>query len=223
MPLNQVQVNPPSAISYADGATPAQLAGKQAEGIVSELHGQFYTQTARGNVYYASNAAAGGVYSIYSNTSFVGLMLLNPIGSGKNLSIIRACLGLNTQASTAMSTWGYVWNLNWSDSIGTPWSAKTALTATRGSCICGLAGQGSSVVLAYSAATFSAAGAFVWTGRNAAFTPTNAAITVGMATNAYEDFDGTFIVPPGTLVALSSIILTGWTAVGTFIWEEVPI
>ncbi len=224
MPLNQVQVNAPSATSYPDGSTPGQLGGKQGDAIVSELHGKYYTQASRGNVYYASNAAVGAAFSIYNGTSYIGLMLSNPPGSGKLLSMIRVNLGLNTQASTAMATWGYCWTTPTAGLIiGTPISALGLVTATRGSAICGLGGQGASVAGVATTATFSAAGVFGWSGRNAAFTPTNAAITVGMATNATEDFDGTMIIPPGMIWTLTSNILSGWTACATYFWEEVPL
>lgn len=224
MPLNQVYVGPPSATSYPDGATPPQLGGKQGDGIVSELHGKYYTQASRGNLYYASNAAAGAAFSIYSATSFIGFMIHNPVGSGKNLSLVRCSLGLNAQASTAMSTWGYCWLANHLGFIiGTPVSAFALITATRGSAVCGLGGQGSSVAQVATTATLSAAGVFGWNGRQAQFTPTNAAITVGMGTSCYEDFEGTMIVPPGTLWTVTSAILTGWTACATVVWEEVPL
>ena len=180
MPLNQVYVGPPSATSYPDGATPPQLGGRQGDAIVSELHGKYYTQASRGNVFYASNAAAGEAFSIYSGTAYAGLLLWNPPGSGKNLSMIRVNLGLNVQASTAMSTWGYCWSTNNIELIiGVPVSAFTAVTATRGSAICGLGGKGSSVADVASAATIGAAHVFTWSGRQATFTPTNAAITIG--------------------------------------------
>ena len=122
MPLTQVQVNAPSAASYGDGSTPAQLGGKQGDAIVSQLHGNYYTQASRGNVYYASNAGAGAAFSIYSNTTYVGLALINPAGSNKNLSIIKVNVGLNVQASTAMSTWAYVWQNEVGSGLGTPLS-----------------------------------------------------------------------------------------------------
>ena len=224
MPLAQVQVNPPSATSYADGSTPPQLGGKQGDGIVSELHGKHYTMNSRGNVYYASNAAAGAAFTIYNGTTFVGLILSNPPGSGKMVSMLRVNLGLNTQASTAASTWGYTWLTNHPGFIiGTPVSAFTLVTATRGSAICGPPGQGNSVCQVASAATLSAAGVFGWNGRQAAFTPSNGAITVSIVTNCTEDFEGTMLIPPGTMWCLQSAILTGWTCNATYIWAELPL
>lgn len=221
MPLTQVQVNAPSAASYGDGSTPPQLGGRQGEAIVSQLHGNYYTQASRGNVFYASNAGAGAAFTIYSNTGYVGLALLNPAGSGKNLSIMKVNVGLNAQASTAMSTWAYVWQTGAGTGLGTPISAITEITATRGSAICAVGGRGASVAVAASAMTVGSA--FAWSGRHAAFNATNAAITVGLATACTEDLDGTMIVPPNTVWALSQSILSGWTACATVFWEEVPL
>lgn len=222
MPLNQITVGPPSSTSFADGSTPGQLGGKQGEAIVSTLHGKYYAQTVRGNVFYASNAGAGAVFSIYSNASFTGLLLWNPMGSGRNLSLIRANVGITGQASTAASGWGYVWLVNAGANIGTayPLSGFTAITATRGTGICGLGGQGMSVARAGSAATLTTA--FTW-GRAATFGTSTGAITTEFGEYLTEDFDGTMIVPPNTVWALTSNILSGITAVGTVFWEEVPL
>ena len=50
--LNQVQVGGPSNVSLGDGTMPPQLGGKQGDAIVSHLHGKWYTQAIRNNVYY---------------------------------------------------------------------------------------------------------------------------------------------------------------------------
>src|SRR5947207_3285507 len=99
MPASQVLVQAPSATSNASGTLAIQLGGRQADGIVSELHGKYYTQNVNGNLYFGANAAAGAAFSIFSNTTFVGLILWNPQGSGKNLSIVKSLLALDTQAS----------------------------------------------------------------------------------------------------------------------------
>lgn len=223
MPASQVAVGAPSATSFASGSLPTQLGGKQADGIVSELHGKYYTQNVNGNLFYASNAAAGAAFTIFSNASFVGLAIWNPQGSGKNLSIAKVYLGLDSQASTAMGAFGYSWLVNAGSGLATaaPVSAFTAITATRGSCICGAAGAGASVALVGSAATLTTA--MTW-GRPASFSGSTGAITtnIGMA-GLVDDVDGTMIVPPGVFWTLTSSILTGYTAVGGVIWEEVPL
>jgi len=223
MPASQVLVGAPSNVSNPDGALVTQLGGKQGDGIVSELHGKYYTQNYRGNLYYGANAAAGAAFTIFSNASYVGLLLWNPQGSGKNLSLVRAGIAFDTQASTAMAGWGYAWIINAGSGLATaaPISAFTAITATRGSCILGATGQGASVALLGSAATLTTAFAN-W--RPANFSTSTGAITVAFsASQMSEELDGTLIVPPGVAMGLTSNILSGVTASGYMIWEEIPL
>ena len=218
-----LNVAAPSSTSLPDGSSPAMLGGKQGDGIVSQLHGNYYTQNSRGNLYYVSSAAAGQAFSIFSNTTFVGTILWNPASSGKNLSIVKVTLGLDTTASTAMGAFGYCWIPNAGSGVATaaPVSAITAITATRGSCICGLPGQGSSVALAGSAATLTTA--FAW-GRAASFSIATGAITTAVAIGSLVDnLDGTMIIPPGTFWAVTTSILTGITATATVVYEELPL
>ena len=222
MPLSQIQVGAPSAVSLADGSTPAQLGGRQGDGIVSGLHGKYYTQSQRNNVFYAGTAVAGLAFTIFSNASFVGLLLWNPQGSGKNLSLIRCNVTPLSQAATAASGWGYAWINNAGSAVATaaPASVFTAITATRGSAICGPFGQGASVARAGSGATFTTA--LLW-GRAASFGTSTGAVTTQLSYTMSEDFDGMTIVPPGTIFAVTSSILSGITAHATLVWEEVPV
>lgn len=220
MPATQVLVGAPGAAAPVGLVT--QMGGKQGDGIYSKLHGDFYTQNDYGNVYYGANAAAGAAYTIFSNASFVGLVLWNPQGSGKKLSVIRAGAALDTQASTATAGFGYTWLINAGSGLATaaPFSAFGSITATRGSCTLGAAGQGASVALLGSTATLTTAFAN-W--RPANFSVSTGAITVGLGLTALsEDMLGTMIVPPGVAVALTTNILSGWTVSGYFIWEEIP-
>ncbi len=211
----------PGSTNLPDGQAPYVGLGRQSEQLVSGVHGKYYANNYRGNMYYATNAAAGAAFSIFSATTFIGLFLINPQGSGKNLSIARVTLGMNTAAGTASSGWGYAWlNNAGTGLINTQITAIAPITATRGSCICGPAGQGSSVAIAATTATLAAA--LVW-GRCASFTTANGAVTVQMASTLVEDLDGTMIVPPGTMWALTSAILTGLTGTGTITWEELPL
>ncbi len=229
MPLTQIEVGAPSAASIADNQVTGVLGGKQGDMITSQLHGKYYTQASRGNVYYGSTAAAGLVNTIFSAITaptFIGLLLWNPTGSNRNLSLIRASVGISAVGATAQSAWGYAW-LNVGANVYTgaapgPISAFTAITATRGSAICGVAGQGSSVALLGSAATFTTPG-LPW-GRSASFSTATGAITTQIAPSMlFEDFDGSMIVPPGYIFALTSAILSGITATSSLIWEETPL
>lgn len=221
--LNQGLVLNPVSAKFTVGQTVTQNFGPSGDALVSELHGKYYNINYGGGLYYASNAAAGAAYTIFSNAGFVGLGLFNPAGSGKNLVLVRSAIGMNAQGATAASGWGYSWlPAAGAALVGTaaPISAGTAITATRGSCIAGVPGQGNSVATALSAATLSAA--MAW-GRAATFGTGTGAITTAWGVMLYEDFDGMMIVPPNTFFALTSAVLSGITAVGTLIWEELPI
>lgn len=214
----------PAIQNYPFGSAPIQSSGRQGEALVNEVHGRNYTLNYNGALYYASSAAAGSAFTIFSNVAYVGLALLNPAGSGKNLVMVRASIGMNSNAATAASAWGYAWQTGIVGTlVGTAsqLTSATAITATRGSCIAGPTGQGNSVVgNVLSAVTF--ATALGW-GRNANFGTGTGAVTVAWGVTLFEDFDGTLIVPPGTIFCLTSAILSGITAVGTLIWSEIGI
>ena len=149
MPVEFGAVGAPSSTSAADGTNLPVLQGKQGEFVTAELHGPNYTQTYRGNVYYASAAATGIVTTIFSNGTYVGLLIWNPQGSGKNLVPIRAAQG-RILAATTVAAWGHAYLANAGAGVGTaaPVSALTAITATRGPCNNpGVTGQGNSVAL----------------------------------------------------------------------------
>lgn len=221
MPLNQVAVGAPSPTSLADGATPGILGGKQGDAIVSNLHGKYYTQASRGNVFYGGTDEAGLAFTIFSNAAFVGLLLWNPSGSGKNLVPIKVNVCPLTQGGTAASGWGYAWINNAGSSLATAAvaSAYTLVTATRGSAVCSVAGQGASVARVGSGATFTTA--LAW-GRAASFGTSTGAVTTQLAVTLTEDFDGMTIIPPGTIFAVTSAILSGITATASIVWAEVP-
>ncbi len=213
----------PGTTNLPDGPAPFVGQGKQGEQLIGNVHGRYYTNTYRGNNYFVSTALPGLAFSIFSNTTFIGLMIANPMGSGKNISIGRVSVGASTAGATAASGWGYCW-LNGAGSglINTQYTALTALVATRGNAMLGATGQGSSVAITYAGATIAAASVFTW-GRAAAFSTGTGAITVQIANVMTEDLDGTMIVPPGTMWTLTTAILTGVTANASVTWEEIPI
>ena len=224
MPIIYGQVGAPSSTSAADGTNSPILQGKQGELLASELHGKYYTQNYRNNVYYAANAAAGGTIAVYSATSFTGLGLWNPAGSGKNLVLIRATAAISTAAGTG-TTFGYVYQQNVGSALGTaaPISATTPITATRGPAVLGplVAGQGASVTIAVSAATLTTASTlFIPSGVSAG----TGAITVpNTFSGLSEYFDGSLIVAPGTFFGIALAVASTNTTNASLLWEEVPL
>lgn len=224
MPVFYGAVGAPSNISATDGSNLPALQGKAGEFMVSELHGKYYTQAYRGNVYWGSTALAGVTLPILSSTAPT-FVLWNLQGSGKNLSIIR-CQITPTTAMTTASGYGYAFLANAGSAIGTaaPFSAFTQITATRGPVLVpATAGQGNSAALLASAATLTtAATMFRSNGMSAGTGAITAPATQPVLS---EDFDGTLVLAPGTAMIVGTTIVTsGQTATGvTLVWEEIPI
>ena len=227
--LTQSQVNPLPGVSLPDGGLSNLLSGKLGDLLVSELHGKYFNQSYRGNTYWASNAAAGAVYSIFSATTapiWVGLALWNPPQSGKIVSVIRSIVGLQAQGATAIACFGYCWLNNVQSLQGTAApitiTSQVLITATRGSCVIGPSGgnQGNSVVTVVNSATISTA--MTW-GRASSMSLLTGAATTQVGIVLGEDLDGTLLIPPGTFMAFTTNVLSGVTATGTLIWEEIPI
>jgi hypothetical protein len=70
-----------------DGSLTNVNLGRQGDLLVSEVHGKYYAQVARGRVFSAVKSAGSLVLAPAGTTS--GLMLYNPVGSGVNLELIE--------------------------------------------------------------------------------------------------------------------------------------
>lgn len=73
----------------ASGSNVPVRQGNLGEAIVTELNGKYYEQAVRGNMFYAVNSAAQAL-SLSGTTTYTGLTVANPTGSGKNLHICKA-------------------------------------------------------------------------------------------------------------------------------------
>lgn len=223
MPVGLGLVNAPSNTSSADAQNQSILQGKQNEVIYSNLHGKYYNQSYRTNAFWGSTAIGGLTLTLVTNTTNVGLTIWNPQGSGKNLSLISVTVGLTTAATTASAFgYGFVTNAGSGVSTAGPLSAFTPITATRGSNVINWTGQGNSIALLGGGATYTAAPTFYRTmgcgvGTVAITAPSQQFL-------AREDFDGTAIIPPGTVFIVGNTVLSGST--GTSVsayWEEIAL
>ena len=224
MPIVYGYVNAPSTTSAPDASNQPFLQGKQGDLIASELHGKYYTQNYRGNVYYSATAPAGVTLTVYSATSYTGHSIWNPAGSGKNIGPIRATVTTVT-VGAAMAALGFVAQTGVGAALGTaaPISAYTQVTATRGPANFSqlVAGQGNSVGLVGSAATLTTAPTlFIPLGLSAS---TGAITTQQTAMGVTEYFDGSIIIPPGTFFGFCQSITDAATWNCSFHWEEVPL
>ncbi len=220
MPIPQgITVQNPTNISFSDGDVQNQIGGKQAEAIVAELHGKYYTQTYRGHVFHGATASAGVLLPIFSGTA-VTFAVWNPIGSGVNVVPIRATAGF-------VSTTGAAGNILYTFQTGVGSNAGTGApitAATLGTAQNGLLGGGAKSAVNFIPATATLATA------NSILKPMGVSQLVTTATTAtlmysqiIDDFDGSVIIPPGAIfaiqgnIALLSLFNLGMT------WYEAPL
>ena len=211
MPIVFGQVGAPSTTSAADASNLPALQGKQGDMIVSELHGKYYTQTYRGNVFGFLRAAVtlpvnaatlASVYSIY-----------NPPGSGKNLEML--CFDMAyVLATTVVDGVGLYYSTAASGAAGSTFTTNVTPISKL------LGGPSSSpVALCYSALTA------VGTPVLADILAYTGAVTSTAANPIHYDFDGRTVVSPGTLIhlAMTTAASTASGFTGGLTWAEVPI
>lgn len=211
-----------------DGAFPPIRQGKQGDIIASELHGRFYEQTYRGNVFsigcQLTALSAATVLLTSSAQPIVGVW--NPSSSGVNLVILQAALVDEINNVTSVALGAFVW----ASSIGNvatlsaglnPYNRKTM--ATTGSNAKAFALSTASLLtglttnlVVFDAAEFNTASGLL--------TTTVAAATPTPSVSGVQNFDGSLIVPPGGVLALlNTISVTTHSVAGRLMWEEVPV
>jgi hypothetical protein len=229
MPTNQLNVgvqNNPDGAQYIVGR-----AGRQGETMVSELHGRFYEQTLRGNIYSGGMTAVTSINAATFTTATTGATatpivgLWNPTSSGVNCVVLQASLGVSITAATNTGAGGFVWMVSTGNSAITTGNApinRRALIATGslskvfgGAALTGMTGTLAAI-----------AGSALNGGSGANFSFVGTA--VGQATMAptasVENFDGSLIIPPGGVLALMCTTTpVAHSAVSGMLWEEVPV
>lgn len=192
-------------VPAADGTQPpgGVRQAKTGEIVIGENHARYYEATSRGRRFWAANQAAQAV-SVALATTYTGLMLSNPAGSGMNLVLDHVSFALSV-APAAIASIHLIGNTS-----GTAVTHTAALTVRN----C-LLGGGVGVVLADSQATIP--------------TPVYiASLRSGFTAGALPgegltifDMQGSLIVPPGGFIGIGA--LTAATGFGYMSWEEVPV
>ena len=196
------QVGPQQLTSGAQ--VPVRL-GASAEVIVQELHGRYYEQVVRGNVFGASNAAAQAV-SVALATTYTGLCLSNPLGSGKNLVLLSAGYALSV-APVAIASIHLIGGSSASTNV-THTAAVTPFNMLLGNTSSPAAKADSQATIPTPVYLMSLMGGFT-------------AGALPDSPNVVFDIGGQFVLAPGGFIALGA--LTAVTGFGSFVWEEVPI
>jgi hypothetical protein len=217
--------------TLSDGTSLAPLRqGKTGDVVVQELHGRFYEQNYRGNVYSDGISTVVAITAATYNIATLGATatpisgLWNPTGSGVNAVLLAATL--NT-IKTALQNTG-CGPFFWATSVGNgaltlgnaPLNRKTLLKSgsqCKGMSNVALTGLTNSLVVQGGSSLTGGSSSL------AAFLETQA----GMATYPFasrELFDGEWIIPPGGVIALlAGSAPVAVSATSMLVWEEVPI
>lgn len=198
-----------------DGALSSLRLGRLNDLIVSELHGRLHETNVRGNLFSAYVSAytivsTTDISPLPANTGVPILGLMNPAGSGKNFSIVRAIV-TTTSGTPGGPIW---WNV-----IPSPCGITAATNFT-----------------ALNNATFNAAGsvskvysATAITGSSAGVPlcplggPAASAVGAGLYA-AYDEPAGGIIIPQGAFAGLAATATGSSHVVSAAIfWEEVPV
>ena len=187
----------------SDGAPVMGRADKEGAIVTNPSHGEYFEAARRGRIFYAANSAAQAV-SVALATTYTGLVLSNPAGSGVDLSLLHVGVGL-TLAPAAIASLGLIGG--WTAAGVT---AHTTALVPGGTYLGGAAGVGK----ADSAATIPTP---VWldilaSGFTAAALPSTSPVVL--------DKRGVWVVPPGGFLAIGA--LTAVTGFFSMLWEEVP-
>lgn len=212
----------PSSANTPDGQSAPFNMGRANELLVAELHGKYFEQCYRGNIYYASTATAGVVIPIAS-TLTPTYSLWNPAGSGKLLVPIVTLIAWRT---TAAAQGALVWTATTAagDAISTTAPFVAFGTGTPLNARLGL-GKNSSMRIATGGTTtlIAAPSFFRDTGINAIVTGTGLNSVNQPLFVARDDWDGAAIVPPGNAIHLMGDTAIAITAGVTTAYAEIPL
>ena len=200
-------VGPPVA-SFAAGGTPNMRAGQLGDQIVQELHGRYYEQAYRKNMFFAY--AQGQLLSL-AGTAMTGLVLWN--GSSLVNMVLQKVSLLVSVASATMTGIALASTAPGAQNV----APTTVLGATRnGNCFLG---GPSSQITPYTQATTLAQTVFMQLLHNTASIQ-----TVGVD-QCVIDLEGSFIIPPNTAISLCAMGAASAAAAvtATMLWEEVPV
>lgn len=185
-----------------DTFTTKARGGRQGDQIMSELHGRYYEQTFRENMFSVCNQAAVTT-STSLNTTFTGLAVANPAGSGFNLVISKfTCSQFAVGAAASVGV-----------SVGAGAAAGSLTIRNR------KFGGRSSVATASAGATIAAPILIATAGSVGSLATTG----YGLMPSVFVDFEGGLIIQPGFFVASDTSIATTTALIFSFCWEEVPI
>lgn len=184
--------------------------GQQGDTMVSELHGRYYEQAARKQLYFSYSAARAT--TVTTTVAMVGNIVYNPPDSGVNLALNKwssSILVTSATTTAVVLTVGYqsttLTTLTAADQSGAAYVTQPTLTAGK--------------ARAFALATALIAPVPVYVMHH-----NTAAIAVTGVDQLSGDFEGSFVIPPGGFAAIQTIGATMAASAhySTLMWEEVP-
>lgn len=178
--------------------------GKQGEQLASELHARYYEQTYRGNVFSLCTQGTGVTTTAALATTWTGLGLANPVGSGVNLVLNK--FGCAQFAAGAAATIGIMGGAGVIASSLAPQSriiGAGTVSKANGS-------AGATISTPLLIASFGGLGSVATT-------------AYGLVNGIFVDLEGSIVVPPGSFIASYTSVITTSALQFHYVWEEVPI
>jgi hypothetical protein len=193
----------PTALNAADASPIRARCGRTGDQVVTELHARYFEQAYRGASFSAANQAAQAV-SVALATTYTGILLYNPVGSGKILVPTKIKYALSV-APAAPATIGLIAGFSATGGV-TAQTVKLGIQSNQ------IGNSGVGVGLALSSATIvTPTWLFqLWDGFTAAALP---------APQVPVDLEGSFVIFPGGFIGIGA--LTAVTGLGSISWEEV--
>lgn len=211
MAQNQVLIVPPTASNQV-GSTPFAVGGKQAEQLVSELHGKFYSAGYNNKMFRA--LATGFTNAAIAATVASKFAFVNPQGSGVNAEVVSTNIALVVEIA-AVADVAWYWQ-NIVTNVPTSPTAITAITSPIG-------GAGIPQCVAYSALTAASGTTPVLLDLLASFQWVTAQATSTFGT-IEKLHDGRLIVPPGIGLFLAGAVAGPASGMAAQIdWIEWPV
>lgn len=205
--------NEPDGVSSAD----ADRMGRDGGKVVTQLHGKYYEANSRGRVYTGSSASTG-IALIVPATTGGHPTLWNPAGSDINVSVIRLELSW-VSGNNAPGALEWASTLNTGSAVGTGAPIATATVVAP----VGMLGGPLTNKAKWSPTTntFTAAPAFFRAAGISLFTGIGATAVAPFVLRA--EYDGDFVLAPGTAVSLCDQTTTTTAVFQVSVtWEEIP-
>lgn len=186
--------------------------GRQGDLMVSELHGRYYEQTYRNNVF--SGSIVGQTTTVGLATTYTGLCLSNPISSQVNLVVNKVgyafIVAFGAGAAIGLLTgFNATTNVTHTAAVTVRSQKFTGATATNAT---GLLDSSATLPTAPTLNMILASGL------------TGAITTTPFVPAGLVDLEGSLILPPGAYCGIYTSTASGTNAGAfSFTWEEVPV